>query len=78
MAATESLFNFENHVLRCRCCLRQFEIDDTQIKITQIVQLRFQELTQMIVSLTAKCWQQFSESAYLPVEDERRLLQCHL
>lgn len=50
MTDTESLFDFQNHVTKCRCCLKEFEIDDTQIKITEIVQIRFQELTQMIVS----------------------------
>ena len=49
MTAPESPDEFDNHKSKCRCCLKEFEIDDTQIKITQIVQVRFQEFTQMIV-----------------------------
>lgn len=46
----ESIVDFDNHLLKCRCCLRDFEMDDAQIKITPIVQLRFRELTNLDVS----------------------------
>lgn len=42
-------FNFENHKINCRCCLRGFEEEDIQIKVTGIVEKRFQELTQIEV-----------------------------
>lgn len=47
--ASEAIVDFDNHVLKCRCCMREFEIDDTQIKITLIVQMRFEELTSLTV-----------------------------
>lgn len=46
--------DFVNHLYKCRTCLKQFEIDDTQIKITAIVQLRFQELTQIQLKNTSE------------------------
>lgn len=46
MSSPESLA-FENHEDKCRCCLRDFEIEDMQIKVTEIVENRFQELTQI-------------------------------
>lgn len=49
--ATESLLDLSNHTHKCRLCLKEFELDDTQIKLTQIVQIRFFELTQLQVSL---------------------------
>jgi Zinc-finger associated domain (zf-AD) len=45
--------DFVNHLTKCRTCLSQFEIDDMQIKITPIVQLRFQELTQIQLKVTS-------------------------
>lgn len=42
-------YDFENHLNKCRCCLRDFEEDDTLIKITPIVEIRFLELTQLDV-----------------------------
>lgn len=47
--ATESLLDLTNHVFKCRLCMREFELDDTQIKITAIVKIRFFELTQIQV-----------------------------
>lgn len=47
--AEELIQDFENHIIKCRCCLKDFEIDDTQIKITAIVQSRFKDLTQLEV-----------------------------
>lgn len=32
--------DFDNHLSKCRMCLKEFEIDDTQIKITRIVEIR--------------------------------------
>jgi Zinc-finger associated domain (zf-AD) len=46
--------DFLNHLVKCRTCLKQFEIDDTQIKITPIVQLRFQEFTQIQLKVTSE------------------------
>lgn len=43
------IIDFENHKDKCRCCLRDFEDDDTQIKITRAVQTRFVEICQVIV-----------------------------
>ena len=48
--ASEAIIDFENHSVKCRCCLKEFEMDDTQIKITSIVQIRFEELTNVSVS----------------------------
>lgn len=42
-------YDFENHQNKCRCCLREFEEDDSHIKITGIVETRFQELTNIEV-----------------------------
>lgn len=47
--ATESLLDLTNHVFKCRLCMKEFELDDTQIKITAIVKIRFYELTQIQV-----------------------------
>lgn len=49
--ATESIIDFDNHLLKCRCCLREFDAEDTQIKITEIVEIRFQEITQIEVNI---------------------------
>lgn len=38
--ATEIKFDLDNHTSKCRLCLKEFEIDDTQIKITKIVEIR--------------------------------------
>lgn len=48
---TESIIDFDNHLIKCRCCLREFEAEDTQIKITEIVRMRFQEITQLEVNI---------------------------
>lgn len=32
--------DLDNHLSKCRVCLKDFEIDDTQIKITRIVEIR--------------------------------------
>jgi hypothetical protein len=48
--ASEAIIDFDNHIIKCRCCLKDFEIDDTQIKITSIVIRRFEELCGIAVS----------------------------
>lgn len=50
MTAAESIIEFENHLDKCRVCLKEFDMEDAQIKITAAVQLRFQELTALTVS----------------------------
>lgn len=50
----ETEINLENHRDKCRCCLQEFEEDDSHIKITAIVQIRFQELTQIDVRQFSK------------------------
>ncbi|KAL7023230.1 hypothetical protein ACKWTF_012523 [Chironomus riparius] len=43
----ETIIELDNHLVKCRCCLREFHDEDIQIKITRIVEERFQSLTQM-------------------------------
>ncbi|CRL06415.1 CLUMA_CG019612, isoform A [Clunio marinus] len=43
----QSLLELDNHQRCCRFCLKEFDTDDTQIKITPTVMLRFQELTEI-------------------------------
>lgn len=38
--SVEITFDLDNHISKCRLCLKEFEIDDTQIKITKIVEIR--------------------------------------
>lgn len=49
MSSAEKI-NFDNHKDKCRCCFRSFEIEDMQIKVTEIVKIRFQEITQIEAS----------------------------
>lgn len=51
MDSKDLVLDFTNHENKCRLCLRDFEIDDTQIKITSIVEIRFYELTSINVRL---------------------------
>lgn len=49
MSSLEKL-NFVNHRNKCRCCFRAFDgEDDFQIKVSETVQNRFLELTQLKV-----------------------------
>lgn len=50
MTETESIIDFENHLEKCRVCLKDFGMEDDQIRITTAVQQRFQELTSLSVS----------------------------
>jgi len=46
----ETIIELDNHLIKCRCCLREFHDEDIQIKITRIVEERFLNLTQMEVN----------------------------
>lgn len=50
LSATESILDFTAHENKCRLCIREFDMEDAQIKITTAVQLRFQQLTSLSVS----------------------------
>lgn len=54
MTGTESIIDFENHLDKCRVCLKDFDMEDTQVKITAAVQQRFEELTALSVSQTSR------------------------
>lgn len=47
--SAEFSIELENHLLKCRCCMKYFEMDDAQIRITPIVVCRFFELTNLNV-----------------------------
>lgn len=46
----ETIIELDNHLIKCRCCLKEFHDEDIQIKITRIVEERFLNLTQMEVN----------------------------
>lgn len=48
--AQEAIIDLDNHINKCRCCLKEFDEEDIQIKITKIVEERFQTLTQIEVN----------------------------
>lgn len=47
--AQETIIELDGHLIKCRCCLKEFDEEDTQIKITKIIHERFQTLTQLEV-----------------------------
>lgn len=63
----------------CRCCLNSFEVEDTQIRITPIVQRRFEELTSVEVLISNRnCYCLKSKLFYIVATDARFPISIHL
>lgn len=48
---SETIIELDNHLNKCRFCLKEFDEEDTQVKITKIIEERFLNLTQVEVNI---------------------------
>lgn len=47
---TETIIDLDNHLTKCRCCLKEFDDEDIQIKITRIIEERYLNFTELKVN----------------------------